>query len=640
VMPNTKSETNNSSQLERALRLVRAGHRVFPVAVVKVGDSIGKRPLVPSPGFHLASSDADQVRRWWSDHPEAAIGLAIPPGTVVVDVDSYKPNYRPDHGLHLPDTLMQSTIRGGWQMFYRTDGRTPPQMTAVHGNPIDTRAPGKGYVVAWEPEVIADAPISTWVPAPEWVYERRSRKSGIAIDNAPIPEGSRHDYYVSRAGDYARVGMPPDVVEAALLAESRRRSPDHDEADIRAIARSSADWTACTHTATPEGLAEYLDGLRAFLTRYVAFPSDHEPTAIALWIAHAWYVQQFDTSPLLAITSAEMRSGKTRTLELIELLVPNPFRVVTPSEAVTYTLLSERPRRTMLLDEADAIFGPRTAERYEGLRAILNSGNRQGSPVPRVKLDGKRREVDWFDVFGAKVLAGIGNLPDTVTDRAIPIRLKRRAPSETVARFRRRQVEAEVALFREGPPEVLLATDVPVPDELNDRAADSWEPLIAIAEAAGGSWPTVARIAAVALSSEDEAPASVGMRLLADIREALEGREHLSTADLLAALHDLEDAPWGDWYGKPLTARGLAKLLGPYRVLPVKRRLDGGQHRGYFAIDFRDAWERYVPSPATVPRVPGGPAHATLAFDGTDGAYGTGGMAPEDDYPPSAFDLS
>jgi len=133
---------------------------------------------------------------------------------------------------------------------------------------------------------------------------------------------------------------------------------------------------------------------------------------------------------------------------VLELVVPSPYRVITPSEAVTYTILAQRPRPTLLLDEADAIFGPRTAERCEGLRAILNAGNRQGTPVPRVKLDGKRREVDSFDVFGPKAIAGIGNLPATVSDRAIPIRLKRRTPGDTVAKFRSRTARAEAGAVR------------------------------------------------------------------------------------------------------------------------------------------------------------------------------------------------
>jgi len=303
-------------------------------------------------------------------------------------------------------------------------------------------------------------------------------------------------------------------------------------------------------------------------------------------------IESLELSPILAVTSAEMRSGKTRVLDCLELLVPEPFRVVIPSEAVVYTILAQRPRPTMLLDEADAIFGPRSAEKYEGLRAILNSGNRRGTPVLRVKLDGKRREVDAFDVFGPKAIAGIGNLPSTVADRSIPIRMKRRTPDEPIAKFRQRTAAAEATEITCTWP-VTLVTVVPVPEELNDRAADSWEPLLAVADAAGGSWPMRARLAAVALSSEEETTVSVGMRLLADIHEAFGDEDHLTTADLLHRLHDLDDAPWADWYGSPLSGRGLAKLLGPYRVLPIKRRVRGEQSRGYFRIDFLDAWRRY-----------------------------------------------
>src|SRR6476659_295728 len=126
----------------------------------------------------------------------------------------------------------------------------------------------------------------------------------------------------------------------------------------------------------PMPLHEYLDAVHRFMCRYVAFPSEHEPVAIALWVAHAWLIESFEVSPILATPSAELRSGTTRTLDCLELLVPTPYRAVIPSEAVVYTVLSQRPRPTLLLDEADAIFGPRTAERYEGVRAVLNSGNR------------------------------------------------------------------------------------------------------------------------------------------------------------------------------------------------------------------------------------------------------------------------
>ncbi len=368
----------------------------------------------------------------------------------------------------------------------------------------------------------------------------------------------------------------------------------------------------------PDGLADYVMAVETFVSRYVAFPSEHEAPAVALWIAHTHYAEKVETSPILAVTSAEMRSGKTRLLDCIELLVPNPERAVLPSESVVYTLLSQDPRPTLLIDEADAIFGNRRqAERYEGVRAILNAGNRKGTTVPRVRLDGRKRDVERFDAYGPKAIAGIGDLPATVADRAIPIRLKRRAPDERVAKFRRRIAEAEAkAIVVAEVTEIPLA---PVPDELPDRAADSWEVLIGLAELAGGDWPTRARLASVALSGEEALHVTAGMRLLADIGDVFEDADHLATAELIHRLVDLEDAPWSEWYGQPLTARGLAKLLEPYGVTPLKRRLRGEQRRGYFRADFADVWRRYVvDAVAPVPSVPSVPSDAAET-DGTDG---------------------
>ena len=73
-------------------------------------------------------------------------------------------------------------------------------------------------------------------------------------------------------------------------------------------------------------------------------------------------------------------------------------------------------------------------ETESGLRAILNAGHRRGATVPRcIGVSSKPQD---FNVYCAKVLAGIGVLPDTITDRSIPIRLARKRRSEHVERFR------------------------------------------------------------------------------------------------------------------------------------------------------------------------------------------------------------
>lgn len=99
-------------------------------------------------------------------------------------------------------------------------------------------------------------------------------------------------------------------------------------------------------------------------------------------------------------------------------------------------------------------------------------------------------------------------------------------------------------------------------------------------------------------SRVEEAP--IGTRLLADIRECFNGTPRLSTADLIEHLAQIEDAPWSDWGGKPITGRRLSGILRPYSIKP---RNEGG-FRGYFASDFADAWSRYTPFPQSAQSAP------------------------------------
>jgi Protein of unknown function (DUF3631) len=139
-----------------------------------------------------------------------------------------------------------------------------------------------------------------------------------------------------------------------------------------------------------------------------------------------------------------------------------------------------------------------------------------------------------------------------------------------------------------------------LPDELDDRAQDVWEPLFAIADRAGGDWPERARRAAIALSGNGaRAEESAGIQLLADIRGILDLREadRISSATLAEALHEIEESPWSEWYGRPITARGIARLLARYEIRPKSVRLDDETTaKGYKRDQFEDAWTRYLPS--------------------------------------------
>ena len=121
-------------------------------------------------------------------------------------------------------------------------------------------------------------------------------------------------------------------------------------------------------------------------------------------------------TPYLAITSPDRQCGKTRLMEVLELLVARPWLIELPSEAVLYrTIHGSVP--TLLWDEIDTVFNTRTADKYEAQRAVLNSGNRRGVTVPRCV--GSSSKVSDFNVYSAKALAGIGTLPDTVADRSL-----------------------------------------------------------------------------------------------------------------------------------------------------------------------------------------------------------------------------
>jgi Protein of unknown function (DUF3631) len=323
-----------------------------------------------------------------------------------------------------------------------------------------------------------------------------------------------------------------------------------------------------------------IEALVVFSRRYVVM-SVSQAVAVALWTIHTHALGGCEQSPLLAITSAEKRSGKTRLLDVLELLVANTWRVVTPSEAVVFRKI-DADSPTLLLDEADAIFNPKANGNTEGLRALLNAGNRAGTTVPRCV--GPSQKLTDFKVFCPKALAGIRDLPETVSDRAIPIRLKRRAPSEPVERFRRRDAEEEaeplglwLRAWADHHLPALTEARPELPEDLNDRAQDAWEPLLAIADRAGGEWPQRARAAAVRLSGDDlPDDESAGVLLLHDIGAVFEsqGVDRISSATLAAELHEIEQSPWAEWYGKPISAHGIAKLLKQFDIRPRTVRLE------------------------------------------------------------------
>jgi hypothetical protein len=370
---------------------------------------------------------------------------------------------------------------------------------------------------------------------------------------------------------------------------------------------------AATTPVKPRPLAFLLDAICEFLRRYVVFQHPEQATVCALWVAHTSVIEAFDFSPYLHVFSAERRSGKSRLLDVLELLVNAPWRDGGLTEAVLFRRI-KRDLPTLLADEIDTVFHVHKNDGMENIRRMFNLGFTRGYVVSRCVGTNTKFEIEEFDPFCAKALCGIGKcLPDTVSDRCIPIELARQLREEKAARFRKRDAVAETFMIKKeleawarlpGLIDTLRAARPQMPGELQDRAEEICEPLIAIADMAAGEWAEKARRALIKLCVQDD-DTSIGEKLLADIKGIFDstGADKLPTIDILNALVAIEgDRPWATWWlddlkhdkpQKPATR--LAKLLKPYPVKPSDIRVDSKICKGYTRSSFQKAWARYIP---------------------------------------------
>lgn len=360
-----------------------------------------------------------------------------------------------------------------------------------------------------------------------------------------------------------------------------------------------------------ENIASIIADLYDYLGRFICYPSEEAHVAHALWCAHAHLMDHWITTPRLAFLSAEPESGKSRALDITCNVVPNPVQTVNVSPAYLIRKIGDQENRpTICFDEIDTVFGPK-AKDNEDIRGLLNAGYRRGATSGRCTLNGKGGvKTEDIPCYAAVALAGLSWLPETIMGRSIIIRMKRRKPGQKVEPYRPRMHEARGHAIRanlHGWAATVDRIEWPdMPPEIQDRTADIWEPLIAVADMVGGEWPELARNAAVILTAKaKDVELSLGIKLLMDIRKLFLGLDVMATSDLLAELARIEDSPWATINGgHPLNSYGLSKRLKEYDIKSDDIRFGGRVLKGYRKGDFADAWEMYLPrveSPSVAP---------------------------------------
>jgi hypothetical protein len=329
----------------------------------------------------------------------------------------------------------------------------------------------------------------------------------------------------------------------------------------------------------------------ALVDKYLYLTSSEARDVLVLWTLHAHAIPFLDTSPRLSIASSEYGSGKTRVLEVLEQLTPNAEMATNVTPAVLWRLMEEHDVTTIMIDEADTVFGRMgSGSARTELRAVINAGYRRGGTVTRPK-GGHDGGVAKFDVFGPLVLAGVGRLPDSLRDRAIEIPMVKAPPGVALAQFRITEYEREATDAREAlrrwshiAARYVAIVCPELPHDIVNRDADVWEPLFKVAELAGPEWQKRCRRACLAFTRGLD-PQS---ELIRDIADVMGDAERMFTADLLEGLYAL---PGGKWTESVLTARALAKALDRYGVpSPRNIRIGNDTKKGYLRRDLESAF--------------------------------------------------
>ncbi|MEN9659432.1 MAG: hypothetical protein RL571_2897 [Pseudomonadota bacterium] len=320
--------------------------------------------------------------------------------------------------------------------------------------------------------------------------------------------------------------------------------------------------------------------------------------AAALWCALTWLVDRATVLPIALISAPEKGCGKSVLLEALSHLCFKPLPVASVSAAAMFRAI-DKWTPTLFIDEVDTFMRDNPE-----LVGVINSGHTRRNAFV-LRTVGDDFEPKAFSTWCPKALSGISakSLTDSLVSRSIIFNLRRKLKTETVAPLRRDSeryfIDTRSKLMR-------LAQDigdtfavtVPEPFGLDNRAADNWEGLVAIADIAGGVWPLWSRHAAHYIAGAVDTTPSINQELLTDIQAAFEHRktDKLHTAQLLAELCNDDESSWKTYNrGRELSAKQLCNRLKEFGIKPKQLWISGeGNKRGYELPQLSEAFSRYL----------------------------------------------
>ena len=417
-------------------------------------------------------------------------------------------------------------------------------------------------------------------------YEQGDSNQDIIDQLAGLSPG---EYEAQRKTMAKQLGWRTGVLDR-LVEQARQQQENIEPGGSGILFEEATPWPE------PVATAALLNEITELLQRHVLL-ADEQDHVIALWILGTYVFDVFDIYPLLAALSPEPRCGKTTLLTLLSRLCHKalPASNISPS-ALFRTVEKYRP--CLIIDEADSFL-----KASDELRGILNSGHgREYAFV--VRCVGDDAEPRRFSTWGPKALGLIGQLPTTLHDRSVVIQMRRKNSDEKIVTLTRDPecmepfniLRRKLQRWAQDSMETLKNHQPKMPDELFNRSADNFRPLLSIADHAGNDWPALARESALKITATTSDEKSLKTQLLEDIREIFEENlyKFLATKDLVDKLNYMDDRPWNNWYGKSFTAHTLAKMLKSFSIKPTQVRSGNIRIRGYELKSFEDAFDRYL----------------------------------------------